>query len=155
MKRAYLICLLQSLTATLLFSQSNPVPLANLRPMPRSAPCGGIGPTLRRIIVLLTAGLFALPLLGQTNDAWLGGTGNWSDGSKWSAGVPTASSNVFIDNGSGTASAVTVDVAASCNNLTIDSDDSLTIPSGITLTVNGTTIGNEGHINITDNRPQF
>jgi Beta-propeller repeat/Abnormal spindle-like microcephaly-assoc'd, ASPM-SPD-2-Hydin len=29
MKRAYLICLLQSLTATLLFSQSNPVPLVN------------------------------------------------------------------------------------------------------------------------------
>ncbi len=113
MKRAYLICLLQSLTATLLFSQSNPVPLVNLRPMPPSAPCGGLGLAFRRIVVLLTAGLFALPLLGQTNDAWLGGTGNWSDGSKWSAGVPTASSNVFIDNGSGTASAVTVDVAAS------------------------------------------
>src|ERR1700716_4145990 len=29
MKRAYLICLSQSLTATLLFSQSNPAPLVN------------------------------------------------------------------------------------------------------------------------------
>jgi hypothetical protein len=39
MKRAYLICLLQSLTATLLFSQSNPVPLVN--PSERLAPAIG------------------------------------------------------------------------------------------------------------------
>jgi hypothetical protein len=40
MKRAYLICLLQSLTATLLFSQSNPVPLVN--PSERLAPAIGV-----------------------------------------------------------------------------------------------------------------
>ncbi|SPE45766.1 conserved exported hypothetical protein [Candidatus Sulfotelmatobacter sp. SbA7] len=41
MKRAYLICLLQSLTATLLFSQSNPVPLVNLRTSERLVPAIG------------------------------------------------------------------------------------------------------------------
>jgi Bacterial Ig-like domain (group 3)/Beta-propeller repeat len=40
MKRAYLICLLHSLTATLLFSQSNPVPLVN--PGERLAPAIGV-----------------------------------------------------------------------------------------------------------------
>jgi Bacterial Ig-like domain (group 3)/Beta-propeller repeat len=40
MKRAYLICLLQSLTATLLFSQSNPVPLVN--PSERLVPAIGV-----------------------------------------------------------------------------------------------------------------
>ncbi len=82
------------------------------------------------------------------NDKWLGGTGNWSDASKWSAGVPTASSNVFVDKGNGKASMVTIDIAsAACGNLTLDSDDSLTIPSGMTLTVNGTSIVNNGAIN--------
>jgi hypothetical protein len=82
------------------------------------------------------------------NDKWLGGTGNWSDASKWSAGVPTASSNVLIDNGNGKASMVTIDIAsAACGNLTVDSDDSLTIPSGMTLTVNGASIVNNGAIN--------
>ncbi len=105
--------------------------------------------SLLPLICLVT--LFSASALTQTTDVWLGGTGNWSNPLKWSAGVPTASSNVFIDNGNGTASAVTVDVgSAACNNLTVDSDDSLTIPSGSVLTVNGTSIVNNGKINITD-----
>ena len=57
--------------------------------------------------------LLLVPVLAyaQSNDVWLGGTGNWSDASKWSAGVPTAGSSVFIDDANGVASVVTVDVA--------------------------------------------
>jgi hypothetical protein len=105
--------------------------------------------TRLRVAVLLAACLF--PALARAqNDIWLGGAGNWSDPGKWSAGVPTATSNVFIDNGNGVASAVTVDGGFACNNLTIDADDSLTITSGNTLTINGTSIANAGKINVTD-----
>jgi hypothetical protein len=103
-----------------------------------------------RVVVLVAACLSPIQAVGQS-DIWLGGAGNWSDASKWSAGVPTATSNVVIDNGNGVASAVTVDGGFVCNNLTIDADDSLTIPSGSTLTINGTSITNKGKINVTDN----
>ncbi len=95
--------------------------------------------------------LLLVPVLAyaQSNDVWLGGTGNWSDASKWSAGVPTAGSSVFIDDANGVASVVTVDVAsAACGNLTVDSDDALIISSGMTLTVNGASIFNAGKINV-------
>jgi hypothetical protein len=88
--------------------------------------------TLLFVCVLACSSAFA-----QT-DVWVGGAGNWSDPSKWSAGLPTATSNVFIDNGNAAASAVTVDGGYVCNNLTIDANDTLTITSGNTLTINGT-----------------
>jgi len=53
--------------------------------------------------VLLAVSVFPTGAFAQ-NDDWLGGTGNWSNPSKWSAGVPTASSNVFIDHGKAGAS---------------------------------------------------
>src|SRR5260370_26310085 len=83
-------------------------------------------------------------------DNWLGGTGNWTDGSKWSAGVPTGTSNVFVDNGKAGASAVTVDTnPAQCNNLTIDGDDSLTVANGQVLYVGGSAVSNSGTLGIT------
>jgi hypothetical protein len=96
---------------------------------------------------------FLLPgwVAAQT-DIWLGGTGSWSDASKWSAGVPTATSDVLIDNGNGPAS-VTLTGGFSCGNLTIDSDASLTIsgqPGFSFLTINGTSIANAGSIIIDD-----
>jgi hypothetical protein len=99
------------------------------------------------IAILVNAFLFPVLVCGQANDLWLGGTGNWSDAGKWSAGVPTRFTDVFIDNGNGTASAVTVDVGGSVRNLTIDSDDSLIIPNGNTLLVYGN-ITNNGQINV-------
>ena len=77
-------------------------------------------------------------------DNWKGGSGNWSDSSKWSAGVPASTSNVYIDHGNSSASAVTDDTNAQCAGLTIDSDDSLTLPTGSILTVFGPTISNAG-----------
>ena len=82
------------------------------------------------------------------SDTWLGGTGNWSNAAKWSNGVPNnmpapgSSYNVFIDKGNPAASTVQLDMSPTINNLTIDSDDSLTVLDGFSLIVAGTTINN-------------
>jgi hypothetical protein len=93
------------------------------------------------------------PILAfSQTDIWKGGSGSWGDASKWSAGVPTSTSNVFIDNGNGPA-AVTLNGGYNCNNLTIDADASLTIggqPGSSFLTINGTSIANAGKIVIDD-----
>ena len=102
-------------------------------------------------LLFLLAGIVPAAAFGQT-DVWLGGTGNWSDASKWSAGVPTSTSNVFIDNGNGPAS-VTVSGGYQCNNLTIDADAILTIsgqPGFSHLDVYGTSIANAGNIVVDD-----
>lgn len=101
--------------------------------------------------VFIVVSLFPSRSLGQT-DVWLGGTGNWSDASKWSAGVPTSTSNVFIDNGNGPAS-VTVSGGYQCNNLTVDADAVLTIsgqPGFSYLDISGTSVANAGTIVIDD-----
>ena len=86
-------------------------------------------------------------------DNWLGGAGNWSVSTNWSAGVPTPTSDVFIDHGHAGASVVTEDISlgvggAVCHNLTIDSDDSLVMPEGSEVTVNGPTVSNAGSISL-------
>jgi hypothetical protein len=84
------------------------------------------------------------------SDNWLGGNGNWSVGANWSGGVPNNGTpvnttyDVFIDNGNAKASAVTLDMTAGINNLTIDSDDSLAISNTRALTINGSSIANAG-----------
>src|SRR6266852_8010836 len=106
--------------------------------------------TTMRATVLLAACLTPILAFAQ-NDTWLGGAGNWSDTSKWSAGVPTRGSNVFIDNGNGKASPVALDIDGHTTNLTIDSDDSLSFNNGIFLFIEGSgggTINNGGHLNL-------
>jgi hypothetical protein len=102
--------------------------------------------TTLRVAVLLAA--FLSPILAfAQNDNWLGGTGFWSDNTKWSAGVPTSTSNVFIDHGLAGASPVTINFnGAHCANLTIDNDDSLTLVDGTIFTLYGPTISNTGNI---------
>ncbi len=63
--------------------------------------------TIVRVAVLLAACLTPILALAQ-KDNWLGGTGLWSDGTKWSVGVPSSSNSVFIDNGKVGASPVTI-----------------------------------------------
>jgi hypothetical protein len=82
----------------------------------------------------------------STPDNWLGGPGNWSNASNWSNGLPSGTSDVFIDNGNPKNSPVTLDTHAAINNLTIDSDDSLNISNGNTLAVDGPTVANAGTI---------
>ena len=106
--------------------------------------------TRLRIAVLLASCLFPALAWAQS-DIWLGGAGNWSDPSKWSAGVPAASSNVFIDHGKAGASPVALDINGLATNLTVDSDDSLSLNNGVSLSIGATgggTITNGGHLNI-------
>ena len=84
-----------------------------------------------------------------TNDIWTGGPGNWSNSNKWTAGLPNTSDNVLIDNGNSKVSPVTLDISTAINNLTIDSDDSLSFNPGTSLAVGGGTISNAGKVVIT------
>jgi hypothetical protein len=76
---------------------------------------------------------------GPTSVAWLGGAGNWSDGTKWQGGIaPNSSSRIaLIDNGNATASSVTLDANETVASVTLDAGDSLTIADGQTLTLAG------------------
>jgi hypothetical protein len=79
---------------------------------------------------------------------WKGGVGNWSDPAKWTNGVPTSALDALIDNGNPAASPVTLDIGGQANNLTIDSDDSLSFNNGTSLAINGATISNAGTISL-------
>src|SRR5690242_11559539 len=105
---------------------------------------------LRVVAVLAAVLCFSMLTVGQTNDSWTGSGGNvfWSTSGNWSAGVPNGNYNVFIDNGSSAASAVTLDISPSISNLTIDSDDALSFNNGTSLTVSGGMITNAGRISI-------
>ena len=41
--------------------------------------------------------------LGQST-TWKGGSGNWTDSTKWTSGVPNSGTNALIDNGNPVAS---------------------------------------------------
>jgi hypothetical protein len=80
-----------------------------------------------------------------TNDTFTNGagTGLWSNGGNWSAGVPTSSNNVLIT-GTGKAAAVTQDVSSAINNLTLKSTNKWTLNNGLALTIDGNSISNAG-----------
>ena len=95
-------------------------------------------------------GLFA----AQQPATWLGGSGNWTDATKWSGGVvpnnnATDTYNVNIDGGNPVSSSATlrgsvVPPTYTIDSLAIDSGDSLTLNLDVnlqlnqSLTVNGT-----------------
>ncbi len=86
------------------------------------------------------------PPPAATNTTWTGGAGNFSNAAMWTDGVPNGNFNAFIDGGNPVASAVTLDINAALNNLTISSGDSLGISNNLGLTVNGTSISNKGQL---------
>src|SRR5262249_5894684 len=94
------------------------------------------------LVLLVFVCVCAPTMLAQDN--WKGGAGNWSNSTKWTAGVPTSTSNAYIYHSNSSASSVTNDTNAQCANLTIDSDDSLSLPTNSILTVFGPTISNAG-----------
>jgi len=89
---------------------------------------------------------------GPTQESWTGADGNsqWSDGDNWSPptkpGGPNGNFNVVISV-IGPPQPV-MDVSATIYNLEIDSRESLNITGGNQLTVTGTTIANNGALNI-------
>ena len=98
--------------------------------------------TMVRVAVLLAACL--TPIVAFAQDNWKGGAGNWNDATKWTAGVPTSSSSVYVDHGLAGVSAVTVSDGEQSGNLTIDSDDSVTLANGALFQIYGPTISNAG-----------
>ncbi len=87
----------------------------------------------------------------STLDVWLGGTGNYSNPANWSLGVVPnngslvsglpATFTVAITSGQGGNSAVTLDMNATIDNLSIDAASSLTIADSESLTVAGSAGG--------------
>jgi hypothetical protein len=87
--------------------------------------------------------LFQPGVIDPLPAVWSGGVGNWSDATRWTAGVvPTGSTTeVQIETG---ASAVMLDQDASVGDLVLGTGQSLTINSGRTLTLNGPTTTSVG-----------
>lgn len=83
---------------------------------------------------------------GAGTAVWKGGAGLWSTSANWSGGMPNGNFNVFIDKGNSVASAVTLDMNAAIDSLTIDAGDSLALRDTTDLTVSGTSISNAGSI---------
>ena len=86
---------------------------------------------------------------------WLGGTGNWSDGTKWSGGAaPGAAVPAYLDaNNTGAASVVTLDQDATARAIGIDAGDTLNIPAGRSLTLGaamvvGGTVNSSGAVEV-------
>ncbi len=87
-------------------------------------------PLLLHILFLTLGCLFAPMLWAQKTFTT---AGNWSVAANWTpAGVPTATDNVIIN------ANCTVNVAAACNNLTVNAGRTLTV-QGNNFTVNGNT----------------
>src|SRR5258708_27225400 len=97
-------------------------------------------------VYLALFGAIGLPSItfGQTDTTWKGGSGNWSNTANWTSGVPNGNFNALIDGGNAAVSPVPLDINASIVNLTVDSDDSLTLNNGTILTVTGGSITNNG-----------
>ena len=69
----------------------------------------------------------------SSESATSNGNGNWNTSGTWGDGVPGSGDNVTINND------INVDANVSCNNLTVNASDELTVNSSRTLTVSGTT----------------
>ena len=103
------------------------------------------------LLALIILCLASISAFGQCGTSWKGPSsgGVWSQASDWTAGVPTASTNVCIDNGNPQHSAVILDIAgAQAANLTIDSNDGLSFNNGTSLTIHGNSIANVGNLTL-------
>ncbi|MCP5149805.1 MAG: choice-of-anchor D domain-containing protein [Ectothiorhodospiraceae bacterium] len=112
---------------------------------------------VRAVVLGVALGLAAGTAAAATPATWIGGAGNWNDPGNWSGGVvpqntPTETFDVVIDNASGTASVVTLNVNTTIESLTLDAGDTVTFNDGIDLTIaGGPTTGflvNDGTINL-------
>ncbi|HEV2334205.1 MAG TPA: hypothetical protein VGS13_01780, partial [Stellaceae bacterium] len=86
----------------------------------------------------ITTGAIGLEVFntpGTTADAWLGGSGVWSNAAGWSGGVPLPDSDVMIgETGSGS---VTLDTSATIDSLTVAGGNALSFAAGESLAVGG------------------
>ena len=68
---------------------------------------------------------------------WTGGIGNWNDPAFWDPGVPLATDDAVVDGGAEGDSVVTVTTAATINDLTISTGDTVSVNNGQTFTLIG------------------
>ena len=101
---------------------------------------------------ILVAVLALATGIASAQDNWLGGTGNWSDGANWSAGLPGPTSDVVIY--SGGVDAVMLDVSSTINSLTLGGITNFSFltddgEGGLTLAIsNGLTLGQTGNLDL-------
>jgi uncharacterized protein with beta-barrel porin domain len=94
---------------------------------------------------------FTVPCARAQTETWNGGTGDWNVSTNWSPiRVPNGSTFDVVINGTiSTPSAVTLDnLSPTIQNLSLDSNSSLSISNGQSLYVTGPTISNAGQINV-------
>jgi len=79
---------------------------------------GGYASTIQEPARQHASASYGAPALHMPSapDDWLGGTGNWSNGADWSAGLPGSDSDVSINTGSDN---VTLDTSSSINSLVL------------------------------------
>ena len=100
------------------------------------------------IIAICIVCLFTSFAQGQNN--WIGGDGVWNNSSLWSAGVPTISDDVRVDNSNAVSSLVRIgfsDPNAEAGTLLIDSDDQVRVEVGRTLSI-GQTLTSNGTLHL-------
>jgi hypothetical protein len=102
------------------------------------------------LFCLCSTAAFGQCTLSGPVSSWNDGTGNWSNGSDWTGGVPNSpTQSVCITNGTmGAPSVVNLNIDASINNLQLGTFDTLNFEAGTQLEVFGTQIINAGQINI-------
>jgi hypothetical protein len=123
-------------------------------------------PPMRRIVlaasaVVMLIGLnWSLPVYGQTNTIWNGGSSNWNNAANWSGGLVPINGNpggttwnVFIDNGNAGNSTTLLDINSTINQLHISTGDVLNIGESSSLGIVGEVLNNSGTININSGGP--
>ncbi len=103
------------------------------------------------VCVVMLGGILAVGAVAQSNSTWTGTAGNWSSAADWNNGVPNGNFNALITNGNPMAATVNLDINATVANLELDSQNTLNILAGKTLTFQasgGSTVAGGGTINL-------
>jgi fibronectin-binding autotransporter adhesin len=103
------------------------------------------------LCLAVLCGVLAAGSSAQTNSTWTDATGNWSNAANWSNGVPNGNFNALISNGNPGVATVNLDINATIANLELDTQNTLNIQAGKTLTFqssSGSTALGGGTINV-------
>ena len=103
------------------------------------------------VCVVMISGILAVGAVAQSNTTWTGAAGNWSNAADWNNGVPNGNFNALISNGNPGVKTVNLDMNVTVANLGLDSQNTLDILAGKTLTFQtsgGSTVAGGGTINL-------
>ena len=103
------------------------------------------------LCLAVLCGVLAAGSSAQTNSTWTDATGNWSNAGNWNNGVPNGNFNALISNGNPGVATVNLDINATIANLELDTQNTLNVQAGKTLTfqsASGSTAAGGGTINL-------